>query len=61
MDPASAQMIGQGLGSATEQLNNTNAHAYVVPNSYSQIPFYLTVVVVFAVIAVVGFALFRKK
>lgn len=50
-----------GLQEGLRQRNNTNAHAYVVPNGYSQAPFYLTVLGVLAVIGIVGFVLFNKK
>lgn len=61
MDPATAQILSQGFGQATQQRNNTNAHAYVVPGANSQAPFYLVIIVVFLTVAFIGGALFYKK
>lgn len=54
-------VVAQLLPAATQQQNNTNAHAYVVPQGYSQTPLYVTVIAVTLVIGVVGYALFNKK
>ena len=56
-----AELLSQVVPAATQQRNNTNAHSYVMPNNYSQAPFYLTILGIIVVMAIVGYVLFKNK
>lgn len=61
MDPATAAMIGQGVGEMTRQRNNTNLLSNIMPQGYSNTATYLVIIVALMVVGIVGYALFFKK